>query len=146
MFRCSRRFKTTRRRLWAVASRKQGKCSLPILILYAFSLLLHYCIHLLNSIPTYTFRIGICIWVVMLSPAAMSVVQVFHIFDVEFSLCWVWRVLVFHPSWCEMIMVRFDAVIWPRFGIVETVGFRHVLWLVMLESTKDRILGVDTSG
>jgi hypothetical protein len=30
--------------------------------------------------------------------------------------------------------------------MVETVGFYHVLWLVMLESTKDRILGVDTPG
>jgi hypothetical protein len=27
---------------------------------------------------------------------------------------------------------------------VETVGFRQVLWLIMLESTKDQILGVDT--
>jgi hypothetical protein len=30
--------------------------------------------------------------------------------------------------------------------MVETVGFYHVLWLVMLKSTKDRILGVDTPG
>jgi hypothetical protein len=30
--------------------------------------------------------------------------------------------------------------------MVETVVFRQVLWLVMLESAKDRILGVDTSG
>jgi hypothetical protein len=29
---------------------------------------------------------------------------------------------------------------------VETVGFRQVMWLVMLESAKDRILGVDTPG
>jgi hypothetical protein len=28
--------------------------------------------------------------------------------------------------------------------MVETVGFCQVLWLVMLESTKNRILGVDT--
>jgi hypothetical protein len=28
----------------------------------------------------------------------------------------------------------------------ETVGFRQVLWLVMLESAKNRILGVDTLG
>jgi hypothetical protein len=26
---------------------------------------------------------------------------------------------------------------------VETVGFRQVMWLVMLGSAKDRILGVD---
>jgi hypothetical protein len=30
--------------------------------------------------------------------------------------------------------------------MVETVGFRQVMWLVMLESIKDQILGVDTSG
>jgi hypothetical protein len=26
------------------------------------------------------------------------------------------------------------------------VGFRHVMWFVMLESAKDRVLGVDTPG
>jgi hypothetical protein len=30
--------------------------------------------------------------------------------------------------------------------MVETVGFRQEMWLVMLESAKDRILGVDTPG
>jgi hypothetical protein len=30
--------------------------------------------------------------------------------------------------------------------MVETVGFRQVLWLVMLESTKNQILGVYTPG
>jgi hypothetical protein len=30
--------------------------------------------------------------------------------------------------------------------MVETVGFRQVVWFVMLESTKDQILGVDTPG
>jgi hypothetical protein len=30
--------------------------------------------------------------------------------------------------------------------MVEMVGFRHVLWVVMLESAKDRVLGVDTLG
>jgi hypothetical protein len=29
---------------------------------------------------------------------------------------------------------------------VETVGFRQVMWIVMLESAKDRISGVDTLG
>jgi TRAP-type C4-dicarboxylate transport system permease small subunit len=28
--------------------------------------------------------------------------------------------------------------------MVETVGFRQVMWFVMLESVKGRILGVDT--
>jgi hypothetical protein len=30
--------------------------------------------------------------------------------------------------------------------MVETVGFHQVMWLVMLEFAKDRILGVDTPG
>jgi hypothetical protein len=30
--------------------------------------------------------------------------------------------------------------------MVETVGFRQMMWLVILESIKDRILGVDTPG
>jgi hypothetical protein len=30
--------------------------------------------------------------------------------------------------------------------MVETVGFNQVMWHVMLESAKDRILGVDTLG
>jgi hypothetical protein len=30
--------------------------------------------------------------------------------------------------------------------MVEMVGFRQVIWFVMLESAKDRILGVDTLG
>jgi hypothetical protein len=30
--------------------------------------------------------------------------------------------------------------------MVETVGFRQVMWFVILESAKDRILGVDTPG
>jgi hypothetical protein len=29
---------------------------------------------------------------------------------------------------------------------VETIGFRQVLWIVTLESAKDRVLGVDTLG
>jgi hypothetical protein len=29
---------------------------------------------------------------------------------------------------------------------VETIGFRQVMWFVMLEFAKDRVLGVDTSG
>jgi hypothetical protein len=30
--------------------------------------------------------------------------------------------------------------------MVETVGIRQVMWLVMLESSKDRVIGVDTLG
>jgi hypothetical protein len=30
--------------------------------------------------------------------------------------------------------------------MVEMVGIRQVMWLVMLESAKDRVIGVDTLG
>jgi hypothetical protein len=30
--------------------------------------------------------------------------------------------------------------------MMETVGFRQVMWFVMLESAKDQIMGVDTPG
>jgi hypothetical protein len=30
--------------------------------------------------------------------------------------------------------------------MVETVGIRQVMWIVMLESAKDRVLVVDTAG
>jgi hypothetical protein len=30
--------------------------------------------------------------------------------------------------------------------MVETVGIRQVMWFVMLESTKDRVIGVNTLG
>jgi hypothetical protein len=76
----------------------------------------------------------------------MSVVQVLHLI-----WCWVWLVplwecLVFHLSWCEVTMVRIDVVVWVRFVMVETVGFHQVMWIVMLESAKDWIMGVDTLG
>jgi hypothetical protein len=31
-----------------------------------------------------------------------------------------------------------------KVGMVEMVGFRQVMWFVMLESAKNRILGLDT--
>jgi hypothetical protein len=30
--------------------------------------------------------------------------------------------------------------------MVETIGVRQVMWFVMVESTKDRVIGVDTPG
>jgi hypothetical protein len=43
-------------------------------------------------------------------------------------------------------VVRFDAVDLTRFGMVETVKISQVMWFVMLESTRDRVIGVDTPG
>jgi hypothetical protein len=31
-----------------------------------------------------------------------------------------------------------------KVGMVEMVGFRQMMWFIMLKSVKDRILGVDT--
>jgi hypothetical protein len=39
---------------------------------------------------------------------------------------------------------RFVDVVRARFGMVETVGIHLVMWFVMLESAKDRVIGVDT--
>jgi hypothetical protein len=33
-----------------------------------------------------------------------------------------------------------------KVGMVETAGFRQVMWFVMLEFAKDWVLGVDTTG
>jgi hypothetical protein len=30
--------------------------------------------------------------------------------------------------------------------MLETVGIRRVMWFVMLDSAKDRVIGVDTPG
>jgi hypothetical protein len=43
-------------------------------------------------------------------------------------------------------VVRFDAVVLARFGMVETVGVRQVMWFIMLESAKDQVIGVETTG
>jgi hypothetical protein len=64
----------------------------------------------------------------------------------SFGLCWVLRVLVFHSSWCELMVVSFDDAIWAWVGMVEAVWFRQMLWLVMLKFAKDRVLEVDTPG
>jgi hypothetical protein len=50
----------------------------------------------------YTFRIWVYIWLVMLSHAVMSVVQVFHLYDIEFGLCLSVRDVVSHLSRCDL--------------------------------------------
>jgi hypothetical protein len=55
-------------------------------------------------------------------------------------------VLVFHLLRCELTVVRFDAVVWVGFGMVEMVEIRQEMWFVMLEFAKDRVLGVGTLG
>jgi hypothetical protein len=49
---------------------------------------IHYDLHALIGLPKpYTFRIWVHTRLVMLSHAIISVVQVFHFYDVEFGLC-----------------------------------------------------------
>jgi hypothetical protein len=81
----------------------------------------------------------------MLSQVVMSVVKVFPSF-VMFSLACVFvsdglpsvEMWFYHgEDWCcDLRKVR----------IVETVEFCQVMWIIMLKSAKDWILGVDTPG
>jgi hypothetical protein len=50
----------------------------------------------------YTFRIWVYTWLVMLSHAVLSAVQVSHLYDVEFGLCLSVRELISHPSRCDL--------------------------------------------
>jgi hypothetical protein len=104
-------------------------------------------LHALIGLPIPYIPKGLDLWLVdLLSPVVVSVVQVFHLI-----WCWVWLVclwecLVFHPSWCEVTMVRIDAVVWAWVVMLEMVGFCQVMWIILLESAKDRIVGVYTPG
>jgi hypothetical protein len=68
----------------------------------------------------------------------------FYLYDVEFDLCYycvglpsiVMSVDRGEDRYCGLSKVR----------MVEAVGFRQMMWIVMLESTKHRVLGVDTIG
>jgi hypothetical protein len=64
--------------------------------------------------------------------------------------CWVWLVslwaMVSHPSRCDLTTVRIDAVVWARMEWWRRLDSFYVMWLVRLESAKDKILGVDTPG
>jgi hypothetical protein len=75
----------------------------------------------------------------------MSVVQVFPSF-VVLSLVYVF-VRDGLPSvemWLDHVEDRCCDL--SKIRMVETVGFCQMMWFVMLESAKDRILGVDTPG
>jgi hypothetical protein len=75
----------------------------------------------------------------------MSVIQVFPSF-VMLSLACVF-VRVGLPSvemWFDHGEDRCCGL--SKVGMVEMVGFRQEMWFVMLESAKDRILGVETQG
>jgi hypothetical protein len=74
----------------------------------------------------------------MLRYAVMSVMQVFPSFVMLSLAC------VFVRDGLPSIEMCFDrgedrCCDLSKVGMVETVGFRQVMWFVMLESTKERI-------
>jgi hypothetical protein len=79
----------------------------------------------------------------MLSHAVISVIQVFSSFVMLSLAC------VFVSDGLPSVEMWFDhgedrCCGLSKVGTVETIGFRQVMWFVMLESAKDRILGVDS--
>jgi hypothetical protein len=81
----------------------------------------------------------------MLSHVVMSVVQVFPSFEMLSLACVFMRDgLPSVETWLDRDEDRCCGL--SKAGMVETVGFRQVMWLVMLESAEVWILGVDTLG
>jgi hypothetical protein len=81
----------------------------------------------------------------MLSHAVMSDVHVFPSFVMLSLAC------VFVRDGLPSVEMQFDRGEdrcrgLSKVGMVEMVGFLKVIWFVMLESGKDRIVGVDTPG
>jgi hypothetical protein len=81
----------------------------------------------------------------MLSHVVISVIQVFPSFVILSLAC------VFVRDGLPSVEMWFDCgedrcYGLSRVGMVETVGFRQVMWFVMLESANDQILRLDTLG
>jgi hypothetical protein len=81
----------------------------------------------------------------MLSHAVMSVVKVSPSFVMLSLAC------VFVRGGLPSVKMWFDhgedrCCDLSKVGMVETVGFRQVMWLVMLKSANYRVLGVDPPG
>jgi hypothetical protein len=75
----------------------------------------------------------------------MRVVQVFPSFVMLSLACvFVRDGLPSVEMWIDPSEIRCCGL--GKVGMVETVGFRQVMWLLMLGSAKDRILGVDPPG
>jgi hypothetical protein len=81
----------------------------------------------------------------MLSHAVMRVVQVFPSFVMLSLACAFMRDgLLSVEMWFDRGEDQCCGL--GKIGTVEMVGFRQVMWFVMLESANDRILGVDSLG
>jgi hypothetical protein len=90
-------------------------------------------------------RIWVHTWLVMISHAVISVVQVFPSFVILSLAC------VFVRDGPPSVEIWFDrgedrCCYLSKVRMVETVEFHKVKWFVMLESAKDQILGVDIPG
>jgi hypothetical protein len=106
---------------------------------------IHIGLHALIMYLSLILRIWVYTWLAMLSHAVMSVVQVFPSF-VMLSLTY-----IFVSDGLPSVEMCFDCgedrcCDLSKVGMVETFGFRQVMWLVMFKYAKDRILGVDTPG
>jgi hypothetical protein len=81
----------------------------------------------------------------MLNHAVMRVIQVSPSFVMLSLACvFVRDGLSSVEMWIDPSEIRCCGL--SKVGMVETVGFRQVMWLVMLGSAKDRILGLDPPG
>jgi hypothetical protein len=135
-----------RSRLWAAASGRASQVTLNHIDLMCFLSLVYTLAYMLQfCYLSLILRIWVHTWLVMLSHVVMSVVQVFPSFVMLRLAC------VFVRDGLPSIEMWFDCGVdrccgLSKAGMVEIVGICQVMWLVMLESTKDRILVVDTTG
>jgi hypothetical protein len=133
--------------LWVAACRRARQVTLdhidPMSSLSLSSI--HIALHALILYLSLVLRIWVHTWLVMLSHAVMSVVQVFSSFVMLGLAC------VFVRDGLPSIEMWFDhgedqCCDLSKVGMVETAGIHQMMWLVMVESAKDWILGVDTPG
>jgi hypothetical protein len=136
-----------RSRLWAATSGRARQVTLDhidAMCSLSFSSI-HIGMHALILYLSLILRIWVHTWLVLLSHVVMSAVQIFPSFVVLSLAC------VFVRDGLPSIEMWFNhgedrCCDLSKVGMVETVGFRKVMWLVMLKSAKDQILGVDTPG
>jgi hypothetical protein len=133
-------------RLWAAVSERARQVTLENFDPMCFLSLVYTLAHMLQYYYLILIlRIWIHTWLALLSHAVKSVIPVFPSFVMLSLTC------VFVRDGFPSIEIWFDrGEDWScdlsKVGMVETVGIYQVTWLVMLESAKDWILGVDTPG
>jgi hypothetical protein len=104
----------------------------------------HIGLHALILLPKpRTLGIWIHSWLVMLSHAVMSVVQVFHHLWCWVGLCLCESVVVFHLLICELNV--WESMLWFEQRL-EWWRWLILSWHVVLKYANDQILGVDTPG